>query len=427
MITLHDRLAELALHPRAAPWTIRLHSGYSSAAMARDYVLFAPPNAEAARYILARLHNAVLLSNPAAAQLEAPVTPDKLEPVLGALRRIHHVGIFLDGEDIRPTRPDFDLPSVDVPPAFVPAEGLAAGLDIGGTGMKACVLRDGQLLRVSSAPTWPDGEQGIDSLISRARALIEEVGQGERMGSLGIGFASPMGVGGRVTELSTVMREKVGDVHAFDGFAGRVAEGLIQGPVAIFNDLANLGRHLSAQGARRLVRLQIGTSFGGCWIDANGTVYATEMGRLVVDAGPDAVPHPYLPIAGAARAYLSNRGLAEDLGRRMERTLDPRTAGHRLREGLVAGDARALAALDRMADTMRGVIAELHAVLPGVTAVECGGSMLQGVAGKALASRLEDGLPVEFHIAAHPGHDGAVAAAMAPRVDARLKGLKRVG
>lgn len=427
MITLHDRLAELGTHSRAVPWTVRLHSGYSSSGMARDYVLFAPPFASAAKYVLARLHNAVLLSNPAAAELEAPVEPEKLEPVWGALKGIHHVGLFLAGETIRPTRPDFDLPSVDAPAAVLPGEGLAAGLDIGGTGMKACVLRDGQLVRVASAPTWPDGEEGIDSIVRRARALVEEVAGGERLGSLGIGFASPMGVDGKVTELSTVMRLKVGDVHAFEGFAQRVSDGLVQGPVAMFNDLANLGRHLSAQGARRLVRLQIGTSFGGCWVDANGTVYATEMGRLVVDAGDDAVPHPYLPIAGAARAYLSNRGVADDLGRRLEKTLDPRTAGHRLREGLVAGDPRAVATVDRMADTLRGVVAELHAILPGVTTVEVGGSMLQGPCGKMLAARLDQGLPVEFRVANQPGHDGAVAAAMAPRVAARLKGLKRVG
>ncbi|MFN7144785.1 MAG: hypothetical protein ACK4YP_13495 [Myxococcota bacterium] len=427
MITLHDRLAELGAHPRAVPWTLRLHSGYSSSAMARDYVLFAPPTADAARYVLARLHNTVLLSNPAAAELEAPVEPEKLEPLFGKLKGIHHVGLFRAGEAIRPSRPDFDIPSIDVPVNIVPGEGLSAGLDIGGTGMKACVLRDTQLLRVSSAPTWPDGEEGIESLVRRARQLVQEVGQGERMGSLGIGFASPMGVDGKVIELSTVMRQKVGDVHAFEGFSKRVAEGLVSGPVAMFNDLANLGRHLSSQGARRLVRLQIGTSFGGCWIDANGTVYATEMGRLVVDAGPDAVPHPYLPIAGAARAYLSTRGVAEDLGRRLGRTLDPRTAGHRLREGLTAGDPRAVEALDRIAETMRGVVAELHAILPGVTTVECGGSMLNGPAGKGLAARLARGLPVEFRIASQPGHDGAVAAAMAPRVAARLKGLKRVG
>jgi predicted NBD/HSP70 family sugar kinase len=427
MITLHDRLAELAEHPRALPWTLRLHSGLSASALARAYVLFAPPTSDGARAVLSRLHNAILLANPAAAELEAPVTPDRLEPLLGELRRIHHIGISLVGEPQEPLPDGFDLPSVDVPPPVPPGDGLAAGLDIGGTGMKACVLRDGQLLRVASAPTWPDGEEGIRSLELRSRDLLVDVLAGDRAGSLGIGFASPMGVDGRVLELSTVMRQKVGDPGAFAGFPARVAAGLVHGPVAMFNDLANLGRHLSALGARRFVRLQIGTSFGGCWIDANGTVYATEMGRLVVDAGPDAIPHPYLPLAGAARAYLSNRGLADDLGVRLGHPIDPRTVGLLFRALLLAGDPVGVAALARMADTMRGVVAELNAVLPGVTTVECGGSMLQGPAGKGLAARLADDLPVEFRIATNPGHDGAVAAAMAPRVGAHLKGMKRVG
>ena len=270
MITLHDRLLAHAEHPRAVPWTIRLHSGFSSNALARAYTLFAPPTPEAARSVLHRLHNAVVLSSPAAAELEAPVEADRLEPLLSQLRSVHHVGIFLAGEPIRPTGRTFDLPSVD---DLAPAgEGLAAGLDIGGTGMKACVVQDGVAIRAASAPTWPDGAHGIDSLVNRARALLVEVAAGAPVGSLGIGFASPMGVDGRVLELSTTMREKVGDLAAFDGFAQRVAQHIVSGPVAMFNDLANLGRHLSARGERRFVRLQIGTSFGGCWIDSNGTV-----------------------------------------------------------------------------------------------------------------------------------------------------------
>ncbi len=427
MLTLHERLGELARHPRAQPWTIRLYSGLSTSGMARAYVLFAPPTAEGARAVLSRLHNAVILANPAAAELDAPVPADRLEPLLGALRGIHRIPIALPGEPREQRRRDFDLPSIDIPPPVPPGDGLAVGLDIGGTGMKACVLRDtGAMLRVASAPTWPDGEEGIDSLISRARALIQEVAEGERLGSLGIGFASPMGVDGRVIELSTVMRQKIGDIQAFDSFPERVAAGLVHGPVAMFNDLANLGRYLSSEGERRLVRLQIGTSFGGCWVDANGVVYATEMGRLLVDAGPDAVPHPYLPIAGAARAYLSNRGVADDLEARTGAPVDPRTSGWFLRERLVAADPHALAALDRMAATLRGVVAELHAILPGVNAVEIGGSMLQGPAGKGLLARLGDELPVELRLANRPGHDGAVAAAMAPRIDALLKGMRRV-
>jgi predicted NBD/HSP70 family sugar kinase len=429
MLSLHDHLEALAADPRAVRWTVRLHAGWSISAPVREYVLFAPPSAVGARAVLSRLHNGILLHNPAVAWIDAPVAPERLEPMLGALRSIHHIRIALAGEELRPSENEggYDIPSVDAAPLVPPGEGLAAGLDIGGTGMKACVLRDGVLLRAASAPTWPDGEQGIGSLIARARALIVEVSGGAPLGSLGIGFASPMAVGGRVLELSTIMRAKVGDLSAFDRFPQRVAEGLVQGPVAMFNDLANLGRYLSAQGARRLVRLQIGTSFGGCWIDSNGTVYATEMGRLIVDLDSDAIPHTYLPIAGAVRQYLSNRGLADDLGRRLGRELDPRTVGHLLRDGLTHGDPHALAALERMGAVMRGVVHELHDLLPGVKTVECGGSMLSGPAGNGLSTHVVGQVPVEFTIAARPGHDGAIAAALAPRVEALLKGMKRVG
>jgi predicted NBD/HSP70 family sugar kinase len=236
-----------------------------------------------------------------------------------------------------------------------------------------------------------------------------------------------MGVGGRVLELSTVMRARVGDLAAFDRFAERVSAGLVSGPVAMFNDLANLGRYLSAQGARRVVRFQIGTSFGGCWIDSNGTVYGTEMGRLVIDAGPDALPHPYLPLPGAARAYLSNKGIAEDLSARLGRKVDPREAGHTLRDGLAASDPQAVAALDRLGEAMCAAVQEVQAILPGVTEVQVGGSMLTGATGAGLRARVQPRVGVNFTISPQPGHDGAIAAARAPRVEALLKGMRRVG
>ena len=425
MRTLADELTQLAEHPRAVAWTVRLHSGFSGSAMVRDYVLFAPPTVEAGQAVLSRVHNAILMLNPAAAQVIAPLPAERLEPFLTAVRGIHRIGIFLEGEAVRPLPQNFDLPSMDVSGEHASVPGLAAGLDIGGTGMKACVLRDGVPLRFASAPTWPDGERGIESLIRRARELLEDVAAGEQVGSLGIGFASPMGVGGKVSELSTVMRAKVGDVAAFEHFAERVGDGF--GRVAMFNDLANLGRYLSSKGARRLIRLQIGTSFGGCWIDSNGTVYATEMGRLIVDVGPDSIPHTYLPIRGAVRSYLSNKGLAEYLAGELDRPFDPRTAGHSLRELLLANNPVGTAAVARMAETMRGVVCELHAILPGVTAVECGGSMLQGAAGKYLYAQVVGRVPVEFRISNQPGHDGAIAAAQAPLVEAALKGMRRVG
>ncbi len=425
MLALNDALSALAAHPRAVPWRLRMHSGWSGAAMVRDYRIFAPALVRSVHPVLARAHNTILLLNPAAAELHPPPDAPSLEPAISNIRSVHRIGLFLPGEMVRPL-PRGDLPGVDDAGAVAFGPGVAAGLDIGGTGMKACVVRDGALVRMASAPTWPSGVYGIDSLVQRARALIHEVAGGESIGSLGIGLAAPMGVGGRVLELSTVLRERVGTVEAFDGFARLVSDGLVHGPVAIFNDLSNLGRHLSALGRRRLVRLQIGTSFGGCWIDTNGEVYATEMGRLVVDVGPDAIAHTYLPLKGAMRAYLSNLGAALAIERQTGSRPDVERAGHALRALLDSGDPAAQRVLDQMADALVGVIHELNAILPGVTAVECGGSMLQGPTGRGIHRRVSGRVPVEFRISANPGHDGAIAAAQAPRVVAPLKGFRRV-
>jgi predicted NBD/HSP70 family sugar kinase len=426
MVTLRDALAELAAHPRAVPWRLRLHRGWSGAAPSREYILLAPALQRSARPVLARVHNAMLLGNPAAAELAAPLAVADLEPHLSAVRSAHRIGLHLAGEPVVPPRQDFDLPSVEEARVEPPGPGLAAGLDIGGTGTKACVLRDGELVRVSSAPTWPGDDRGVDGLVERTRRLLVEVAGGEPVGSLGIGLAAPMGVRGQVRELSTVLREQVGDAAAFHEFADRVAAGLVHGPTAIFNDLVNLGRYISAQGKRRLVRLQLGTSFGGCWIDTGGQVYATEMGRLVVDAGDDALPHPYLRLRGAMRAYLSNAGLAAMIAAQGEPVAEGRS-GHRLREWLDAGDPRAEVVLDRLGDLLVGVVHELGAVLSGLAAVECGGSMLQGPAGRRLVARVAPRVPVPFTVAARPGQDGAIAAALAPRVGVPLHALRRVG
>lgn len=427
MLTLADALGELAAHPRAEAWTLRLHSGFAAASPVRSYTLYAPATAEAARLVALRLHNTLLLLSPAAAAIEAPGDPARAEACVAPLRAIHKVPITVNAVPEPPSGGAFNLASAEALPLLAPGPGLAAGLDIGGTGMKAAVLRNEAVLRATSAATWPDGATGVDSLVARARALLVELAQGEPIGSLGIGLAAPMDVAGRVVELSTVLRERVGDPRAFDGFAARVAAGLVDGPVAIFNDLTSLGRYLSWRGARKVVRVQIGTSFGGCWIDSNGDVAATEMGRLVVDVGADAAPHPYLPLSGTMRTTLSSSGVADFLARRLGHPVDPRTSGHLLRGLLDAREPTALRAVEHLGAALGGVIHELHAVLPGVTKVECGGSMLAGPAGRRLEALLASRTPVPFSVSARPGEDGAIAAALAPRVAAMVRGHKRVG
>ncbi len=425
MRALADVLAELGAHPRAVPWRIRAHAGWGASAPVREQIVFAPALGRSVWPFLARAHNAALLYNAAAIELVTPVPEAELEPVLGRVRSVHNIPFA-----VAPARPQaarrVDVPSVDQPTLVPPGPGLALGLDIGGTSIKVVALDGSSVVGSAGAATWPEGVRGIDSLIVRGRALILEAAAGRPIGSLGIGLAAPMGVGGQVLELSTVLRERVGDPAAFVGFAERVGDGIVHGPVVVFNDLSNLGRHLSDQGARRLVRVQIGTSFGGCWIDGDGAVVATEMGRLVVDVGPDALPHTYLPLTGAMRTYLSNVGVAHMLAA-SGMQVAPAQAGHALRDALVAGEPAGLATMERMADVMVGVVRELATLLIGVQSVECGGSMLQGPAGVLLAQLVSARAPLPFEVSARPGEDGAIAAALAPRVSTPLRGVRRLG
>ncbi|MCP4804466.1 MAG: ROK family protein [Proteobacteria bacterium] len=421
MTTLETAFRGHRRHPRARRWRVGFSLGHGAGAAAREIELRAPASAKAD--LVWRIHNGILLLQPAAVRV-----PEGIE--VSVLREIHRIPIASgDQPVVGLAEGTLDLPAIEESRGGV-RSGLAVGLDIGGTGMKACALRDGKLVAKAHARTWPEGEHGIESLVSRARALVLEVADGP-VGSLGIGFASPMGLGGQVVALSTVMRERLGGVEVVADFPHRVADGICSGPVACYNDLANLGRHLSGKGRRRLLRLQIGTSFGGCWLDADGTVNAVELGRLVVDASPDARPHTYLPLKGAMKSYLSGLGVGWTLGELLGEPVDAWRSGYALAELLRAGRPEGRQAASWIAELLVGAIQEARVFLPGIEEIEVGGSMLQGASGRAVRTRVEELLDDEtvaprFRIAADPGYDGALAAAEAPLLDTPLRGLRRL-
>lgn len=120
MDTVATALAALATSPRAERWSLHLRSGWSSAANVRTYVLLAPPSPHAARIVLARLHNAILLLGPAGASIESPLAAERLEPLVERYRGIHKVPISVAGEPPRPRAETFDLPSADAPSPIPP-------------------------------------------------------------------------------------------------------------------------------------------------------------------------------------------------------------------------------------------------------------------------------------------------------------------
>ena len=428
---IHTTLNQHRRSALAATWRITYAFGHGAGAARREIVIVAPP--KLADVVLARIHNGILLLHPAAVRIHAPVPQAQLQPLLNVLRGLHALPISVGDEAFEGLdRGPVDVPLIALSPGPVGGiTGVAVGLDIGGTGMKCVALRDGQAVDKAHAPTWPDGESGIESLVSRARALVQETAAGEPIGALGVGFASPMSVDGTVVSLSTVMRQRLGGLDAARDFPLRVAAGLTSGPVAFFNDLANLGRHLSGRGRRRLLRLQVGTSFGGCWIDADGTVNGAELGRLIVDGGAGARPHTYLPIAGAMKSYLSGYGVTLTLKDLIGEDLTAWDAGYRWAELVSAGDPRGRELAAWVAELLVGVIAEARAFLPGLLEVEVGGSMLRGGTGRLVRTEVRARLdrlqsPPSFAISLDPGYDGAIAAAWAPLIDAPLRGMRRL-
>lgn len=427
-LTLDQAHQALRHSPKARPWRLHFRFGYGNNAQTKEMTLLAPPDRGA--LVLLRLHNGLLLLQPASVRLYAPVEEAELEPLLGTLRGVHNIPITVNDASAPPfgERP-LDVPAIEVRERPEPmGDLLALGLDIGGTGMKACAVRDGRIVRFGQAETWPEGERGLDSLVTRGRALIEKVREGEAAGSLGVGFASPMGVGGQVVGLSTVMQQRLGEGVNLSDLPARFAEGIVDGPLAFFNDLANLGRSLSGEGRRRLLRLQVGTSFGGCWIDADGTVNAAELGRLIIDARPDAREHTYLPLRGAMKSYLSNYGLALTYEEVVGQAVTARDVGFRWRDLNQAQDPKGQALLDWFLAWIDGVVAEARCFLPGLREVEIGGSMLQEGTGRALRPALEQrSQEVTLTLARDPGYDGALAAARAPLLMTPLRGLRRLG
>ena len=107
--------------------------------------------------------------------------------------------------------------------------------------------------------------------------------------------------------------------------------------------------------------------------------------------------------------------------------MDARTIGHQLVEMLGAGAPEATETVEWLIEALRGVVLELHAVLPGITEVECGGSMLVGALGRAIQQGVAARSPVRFSIPSRPGFDGAIAASAAPGLGVSLRGHKRMG
>lgn len=159
-----------------------------------------------------------------------------------------------------------------------------AALDIGGTAIKAGIIRDGKLIRQEEIPT--DAKKGGEAVMRKAEEILSSMGEFDRIG---------ISTAGQVDSLGGFMRFANDNIPGYTGMQVRKRmEDKFGVPVAVENDVnsAALGEaHFGAgKGEKDFLCLTYGTGIGG-GIIAGGKLYtgssfsAGEVGHIVTHPG----------------------------------------------------------------------------------------------------------------------------------------------
>ena len=270
---------------------------------------------------------------------------------------------------------------------------LHAGVDLGGTNIKAALVDDeGRIVAFHTEPTHVDRgpEDAAARMGNAVHALARQAGIGvDDIRGVGLGTPGPQ-------DLARGVILRAGNFPGWDGFPIRDRVAAHCGhPVTYANDAtaAAYGEFWVGSGREysSLVMLTLGTGVGGGIIIGDTSVdgahsHASEFGHIIVDAAADARRCPF-GHSGDLEAYASATALK---ARAREAVADGGTGG--LAKAVAAGEeltpilvAREAAAGDRLAtdlilETARwlgiGIVTLMHTLDP--EAVVIGGAMTFG-------------------------------------------------
>ena len=221
-------------------------------------------------------------------------------------------------------------------------EGLAIGIDLGGTRIKGAAfeLSSGHLLGEDTAPTC-DGEfvEGLPAFVQEIRGLVDRFEERDSRTCEVIGLSSP----GFADATASRIVAMSGRLEGLEGLHWPDALGR---PVAILNDAhaALMGEiwQGAAAGVRDVILLTLGTGVGGA-IVADGRLLRGHFGKaghlghssLDLEGKPDICGMP-----GTLEDLIGNHNVAERTGGRYESTAE-------LVEAVRAGEDSAKEAWER--------------------------------------------------------------------------------
>jgi glucokinase len=261
------------------------------------------------------------------------------------------------------------------------AEGLVAGIDVGGTKVLGVVLDPVDPTRVVAQARVPT-PAGTAPLLDAMSDVVRKLGDEHPIASVGVGIAG-------LVDREGVLRVSPNLPGLVDVRVGHEVDARLGLPVRVENDAtcAVWGEHLAgaARGASDVLLVALGTGIGAGVVTGRVLLrgahgFGGEAGHMVVEAHGRECP---CGRRGCWERYASGSGLgfigreaalANHFGRGIELAGDPeQVRGEHVSRAAAEGDADALAILDQFADWVALGVGNLLAVLDSSLVVIGGG------------------------------------------------------
>ena len=294
---------------------------------------------------------------------------------------------------------------------------LYAGVDLGGTNIKAALVDDrGRMLAFHTEPTHADRGpedaaarmgRAVHTLAGVAGVAIDDVAR------VGLGTPGPQ-------DLAAGVILRAGNLPGWDNFPIRDRVALHAGREVTFANDANAAAYGefwvgSARDASSLVMLTLGTGVGGGIIIGDTNVegahsHGSECGHIIVDTSPSARSCPF-GHRGDLEAYCSATALVARAREALAGRVDGQLAGAVARgdklTAILVSDAAAAGdplARDLIADTARwlgiGIVTLMHTIDPEMVVI--GGAMTFGGESAPIGKLFLDAVRAEVRARAFP-------------------------
>lgn len=294
---------------------------------------------------------------------------------------------------------------------------LYAGVDLGGTNIKAALVDDlGRMLAFHTEPTHADrGPEDAAARMGRAVHMLAGVAgiTIDDVARVGLGTPGPQ-------DLASGVILRAGNLPGWDGFPIRDRVAVHAGRAVTFANDANAAAYGefwvgSARDASSLVMLTLGTGVGGGIIIGDTNVegahsHGSECGHIIVDTSPSARSCPF-GHRGDLEAYCSATSLVararEALAGRVDGQLAAAVARGDKLTAILVSDAAAAGdplARDLIADTARwlgiGIVTLMHTIDPETVLI--GGAMTFGGESAPVGKFFLDAVRAEVRARAFP-------------------------